>query len=225
MLLKTIFAVFLAVSIAQCQTPPGFEPSTSHNLGVKFSKKVAAHQGNKLDKAGTDFEAPFIMNVIVDNPIDTQTIPHLKFKSLNHDAENTYPFQTSTSPHHYIVFMIDLDVPQNDTTVPFLHWYQPDLSLDHKTGKLSIPKSSHLDKAEYYPPSPPPGPEHRYVEVLFVQPSNYKLPSEFEKYMDKESSARVGFDIKEFVKAAELKKPVAGNWFLVQEVDDENEEL
>ena len=43
--------------------------------------------------------------------------------------------------------------------------------------------------------------------------------------MDKESSARVGFDIREFVKAAELKKPVAGNWFLVQEVDDENEEL
>jgi phosphatidylethanolamine-binding protein len=159
------------------------------------------------------------------NSTDTQTIPHLKFTSLNHDAGNTYPFQKSTSSHHYIVFMIDLDVPQNDTTVPFLHWYQPDLSLDHKTGKLSIPKSSHLNKAEYYPPSPPPGPEHRYVEVLFVQPSHYKLPSEFERYMDKESSARVGFDIREFVKAAELKKPVAGNWFLVQEVDDENEEL
>ncbi|GAM44068.1 hypothetical protein TCE0_060f19392 [Talaromyces pinophilus] len=206
-MLKIIFAVFLAVGIAQCQTPPGFEPSTSHNLGVKFSKKIAAHQGNKLDKA------------------DTQTIPHLKFKSLNHDAGNTYPFQKSTSSHHYIVFMIDLDVPQNDTTVPFLHWYQPDLSLDHKTGKLSIPKSSHLNKAEYYPPSPPPGHEHRYVEVLFVQPSHYNLPSEFERYMDKESSARVGFDIREFVKAAELKKPVAGNWFLVQEVDDENEEL
>ncbi|EEA19351.1 hypothetical protein TMatcc_009485 [Talaromyces marneffei ATCC 18224] len=143
MFLKAIFAIFLAVGIGQCQTPPGFQPSTSHKLGVKFSKKIAAHQGNKLDKA------------------DTRTTPLLMVKSLNHDAKSAYLFQTSTFTSHYIIFMIDLDVPQNDTIVPFLHWYQPDLSLDHKTGKLSIPKSSHLAKAEYYPPSPPPGPEHR----------------------------------------------------------------
>lgn len=163
--------------------------------------------------------------LIIHYPEDTQTMPHLKVKSLVHDAKNQYSFQTDVSSHHYIVFMIDLDVPQNDTTVPFLHWYQPDLSLNHKTGKLSIPKSSHLAKAEYYPPSPPPGPAHRYVELLFDQPSHYQLPSEFEKYMDKKSSARVEFDIQHFMKAADLKKPIAGNWFLVQELDNENEEL
>lgn len=59
MLLKAIFAVFLAVGVAQCQTPPGFEPSTPHKLGVKFSKKIAAHQGNKLDKDGTNVGVPF----------------------------------------------------------------------------------------------------------------------------------------------------------------------
>lgn len=59
MLLKAIFAVFLAVGIAQCQTPPGFEPSTSHKLGVKFGKKAAAHQGNKLDKSGTNIGSQF----------------------------------------------------------------------------------------------------------------------------------------------------------------------
>ena len=89
--------------------------------------------------------------------------------------------------------MIDLDVPRNDTKVPFLHWYQPGLKVDRKTGKLHIPNSNHLDQAEYYPPSPPPGPEHRYVELL--------------------------------LKAADLKRPIAGNWFLVQETDEEDDEL
>ncbi|EED13619.1 conserved hypothetical protein [Talaromyces stipitatus ATCC 10500] len=207
MLLETILAVFLAVGIAHCQTPPGFEPSTSHKLGVKFSKKVAVHLGNKLDKD------------------DTQTIPHLKVKSLTDDAKNAYCLQTTIFSSHYMVFMIDLDVPQNDTTVPFLHWYQPDLNLDPKSGRLFLPKSSHLSNAEYYPPSPPPGPPHRYVELLFGQPPHYKLPSQFEKYLDKKSSARAGFDMKEFIKAANLKRPIAGNWFLVQKVEDENEEL
>ncbi|RAO73860.1 uncharacterized protein BHQ10_009872 [Talaromyces amestolkiae] len=207
MLLKPIFAVFLAVSIAQGQTPPGFEPSTSHKLGVKFGKKAAAHQGNKLDKS------------------DTQLVPHLTVKSLKHDAEFPHSMQQTMSDSRYIVFMVDLDVPQNDTKVPFLHWYQSDLKLHRRTGKLHIPNSNHLDKAEYYPPSPPPGPEHRYVELLFDQPRHYKMPSEFKKYMDKKSSTRVGFDIREFVKAADLKRPIAGNWFLVQETDEKDEEL
>lgn len=129
------------------------------------------------------------------------------------------------SNSRYIVFMIDLDVPRNDTKVPFLHWYQPGLKVDRKTGKLHIPNSNHLDQAEYYPPSPPPGPEHRYVELLFDQPQHYTMPSEFKKYLDKKPSTRVGFDIGEFVKAADLKRPIAGNWFLVQETDEEDDEL
>jgi phosphatidylethanolamine-binding protein len=121
--------------------------------------------------------------------------------------------------------MIDLDVPRNDTTVPFLHWYQPDYTLHTKTGKLSPPKSSKLPKAEYYGPSPPPGPEHRYVELLFNQPSGYEFPADFKKYLGKESSARVGFEIKDFVKAAKLEDPIAGNWFLVQQTEELREDL
>lgn len=158
--------------------------------------------------------------------LDTQTTPHLDIKSLVHRAIDLFqtpltPPSSFSSSQHYIVFMLDLDVPQkkNDTTstVPFLHWYQPDLALDTKTGKLHVPKSSKLAKADYISPSPPPGPEHRYVELLFDQPSDYRFPAEFEKYLAKESSARVGFEILDFVEAANLKKPVAGNWFLVQE--------
>jgi hypothetical protein len=65
MFLKAILAVFLAIGIAQCQTPPGFEPPTSHKLGVKFGKKIAAHEGNKLDKAGTSYGASLRLNMNV----------------------------------------------------------------------------------------------------------------------------------------------------------------
>lgn len=118
--------------------------------------------------------------------------------------------------------MIDIDVPQNESTVPFLHWYQPDLRLNHKSGKLSIPKSSPSAHARYYAPSPPPGSKHRYVELLFRQPASYKLPSEFEKYLGKNPSARVGFEIGELMKAAGLEPPIAGNWFLVSRADEDD---
>lgn len=52
MLMKTVLALFLALGVVQCQTPPGFEPSTGEKLGVKFAKNVEARNGNKLNKTG-----------------------------------------------------------------------------------------------------------------------------------------------------------------------------
>ncbi|OKL60677.1 hypothetical protein UA08_03957 [Talaromyces atroroseus] len=208
MLMRTILTLLLAAGIAHCQTPPGFEPSTENKLGVKFGNRVRADNGNKLEKA------------------DTQSIPRLDLKFLIDDVDSSFLFaETSTSSSHYIVFMIDLDVPRNGTTVPFLHWYQPNFGLNRKTGKLLPPKSSEPAKAEYVGPSPPPGPAHRYVELLFNQPFYYEFPEEFDRYLEKKSSARVGFEINDFVKAAKLQKPIAGNWFLVQETEDLREDL
>lgn len=131
--------------------------------------------------------------------------------------------------HHrakYLVLMIDLDVPRNDTTLPLLHWYQPDLIIkDKKSRVLSIPHSSKQQKAKYIAPSPPPGSPHRYVQVLFVQPDHYIFPREFEKYLGKKSEARLGFEIKEFIRAAKLDEPLAGNWFLVQTSEKDRDDL
>jgi citrate synthase len=122
--------------------------------------------------------------------------------------------------------MIDLDVPRNDTVLPLLHWYQPDLTIkDKKSRVLSVHHWSKQQRAKYIAPSPPPGSAHRYVQILFEQPGDFSFPREFEKYLDKKSEARLGFEIKEFINAAGLGEPVAGNWFLVQTSEKERDDL
>lgn len=126
----------------------------------------------------------------------------------------------------YLVLMIDLDVPRNDTTVPLLHWYQPDLIIKNKKSRvLSVQHLSKRQNAKYIAPSPPPGSPHRYVQVLFEQPDRYSFPPEFDKYLGKKSEARLGFEIKEFIRAAKLDEPVAGSWFLVQANEKERVDL
>jgi phosphatidylethanolamine-binding protein (PEBP) family uncharacterized protein len=122
--------------------------------------------------------------------------------------------------------MIDLDVPRNGTTLPLLHWYQPDLIIkDNKNRALSVQHFSKRQKAKYIAPSPPPGSPHRYVQVLFEQPGRYSFPPEFDKYLGKKSEARLGFEIKEFIRAAGLGEPVAGSWFLVHTSEKERDDL
>lgn len=110
--------------------------------------------------------------------------------------------------------MIDIDVERNGTKYPLLHWYQPDLILSDRTGRLSIKSDSNMPKAMYAGPAPPPGPAHHYVEVVFRQPERYELPADYEKFLESTIAARLGFDIEQFVKEAGLTEPVAGNWFL-----------
>jgi hypothetical protein len=81
----------------------------------------------------------------------------------------------------------------------------------------------------YLPPTPPPGPSHRYVLALFAQLPNYSFP--LSCYSDLASpvafatesggtayrvnvTARLGFDVNAFARAAGLQPvPVAGNYF------------
>jgi hypothetical protein len=149
--------------------------------------------------------------IILQKKLEANHKPHLDLKSV---AEIP-PFG-----HHrarYLVLMIDLDVPRNDTTVPLLHWYQPDFIIKDKSRALSVQHFSKRQKAKYIAPSPPPGDSaHRYVQILFEQPDRYIFPPGFDKYLGKNPEARMGFEIKEFIRAAGLGEPVAGNWFLVQ---------
>lgn len=79
-------------------------------------------------------------------------------------------------------------------------------------------------QAVYLGPGPPPGPPHRYVQLLFAQPAGYSFPACFNnivtpKGADPASSVdgRVGFDINQFLKAANIQtRPIAGNYFRAQ---------
>ncbi|KAH8804392.1 phosphatidylethanolamine-binding protein [Xylogone sp. PMI_703] len=194
MIFFSISVALLAAINVHCQTPPGFKPSTKLRLGVTFQHGVSVHPGHEL-----------YVN-------ETQSAPRLNLNSLltvRHLQTPIYHLSWK-----YMVFMIDMDVDRSGMKYPLLHWYQPDLVLNDQTHELSVASDSTLPKAMYAGPAPPPGPAHRYVEVLFVQPEEYKLPEEFEKYLGNTIAARLGFNIEQLVKEAGLGEPIAGNWFL-----------
>jgi hypothetical protein len=76
-------------------------------------------------------------------------------------------------------------------------------------------------QAPYFGPGPPPGPPHRYVQVLFAQPDNFTIPDCFANIITPpgvtDRSGRVGFDIDQFLRASGVRaRPLAGNYFRAQ---------
>ncbi|KAF2673758.1 PEBP-like protein [Microthyrium microscopicum] len=77
-------------------------------------------------------------------------------------------------------------------------------------------------QAVYFGPAPPPGPPHRYVQVLFAQPANFSVPACFQNIVAQpgatpDRTGRVGFDIAQFLRASRVNtRPLAGNFFLAQ---------
>lgn len=84
----------------------------------------------------------------------------------------------------------------------------------------TLPANSPDGQASYFGPGPPPGPPHRYVQVLFAQPKNFSIPTCYQDILtnpndpNKSKMMRLGFDIMGFLKAAKVNpRPLAGNYF------------
>jgi phosphatidylethanolamine-binding protein len=106
--------------------------------------------------------------------------------------------------------MIDSDVPRNGTRVQLLHWLVSGVTLGGDNSTLSIPSTA---EAEYRQPSPPVGDTpHAYTFILFPEPSNFSVPSQFNEVLQ----SRVFFNISDFAAAAGLSSPLAGNYIRVQ---------
>lgn len=80
-----------------------------------------------------------------------------------------------------------------------------------------------IGQADYLAPGPPPGPAHRYVEVLLAQPKNFSVPACFKNVLSTpgnptaNAQQRLGFDIKQFMAATGVRtRPIAGSFFLAQ---------
>ncbi len=110
--------------------------------------------------------------------------------------------------------MIDLDVPRNGGTT-LLHWLQTDFTLS--SSLVVTPSSANTSAgASYIGPNPPPGTPHRYVFWMFAQPEEFAIPESFSNVNPPASTTdRIGFNLTEFVAAAELDAPLAGNYFTV----------
>ncbi|PYH93969.1 PEBP-like protein, partial [Aspergillus ellipticus CBS 707.79] len=154
---------------------------------------------------------------------DTHPLPHLSTHGLSHTAT-------------YLLLFLDLDVVYGRDSTVILHWYQPDLlTLTHNPNPNQhplllpttpeddntylLPTPSPLQNASYIPPRPPSHTHHRYVYLLFDQPRTYTFPACFSHIFPPTPAARAGFDAAQFVAAAGLGPPVAGNWFFVVSED------
>lgn len=130
----------------------------------------------------------------------------------------------ASNSSRYIIFMIDVDVARNGTRVPLLHWLVPNVAIA-ANGSLSIPVPTNgsaggVPGAVYAQPSPPVGDiPHRYTQILFAQPASFVFPASF-SYVNPvnpaNATARVGFNITQFIQAAGLSAPLAANYISVQ---------
>jgi phosphatidylethanolamine-binding protein (PEBP) family uncharacterized protein len=149
----------------------------------------------------------------------------------------------------FMVFMIDTDVFQNNIQTTVLHWFQPDLVMQGNPAAMAaaspngvIPPNTPMTltvnatraitgeslpagpngQSAYFGPGPPPGPPHRYVQVLFAQPRNFSVPACFNNIVTQPGAqtdvqGRVGFDIAQFLRATNTNpRPIAGNYFRAQ---------
>ncbi|KGO76012.1 Major facilitator superfamily domain, general substrate transporter [Penicillium italicum] len=141
---------------------------------------------------------------------ETSTIPEISSMNLQCNKK-------------YIILFIDLDAILPGTRIQsvILHWYQPNLMIDctkPSPPSIIVPGKDSGDKnhpiASYIAPRAPPNTHHRYVYLLFEQPPAYQFPPCFSHVFPETVSARAGFDIREFVKAAGLDPPIAMNYFI-----------
>ena len=100
------------------------------------------------------------------------------------------------------------------------------LAVSSTSQSPASPNSNTNVQTSYLGPAPPPGPPHRYVQALFAQPSNFSVPACFQPVLTSggaarsssgNSTARLGFDITQFIAAAGLNPmPVAASFFRAQ---------
>ncbi|RDW71806.1 hypothetical protein BP5796_07840 [Coleophoma crateriformis] len=188
MYLQKLLPVVAILPSVWATTPDGFTPAAPVDLGVSFSDfGVTVTPGLLLPRAQT-ISAPTIT-----------------------------PPTGASSSSTYIVFIIDLDVPQNNTRVTIVHWIQPDMVIG-SAGTLVVAANASGSGTPYEQPNPPVGDiPHRYTEVLFTQPAGFSFPAAFASINPPATPRqRFGFSLPDFVSAAGLSAPLAGNYFRVQ---------
>ncbi|PLN83102.1 citrate synthase [Aspergillus taichungensis] len=147
---------------------------------------------------------------------------------------STYGLDPETK---YLLLFVDLDVIYGSLSTVVLHWYQPGMEASpiakpgpdrYRAPRIVLqppsPPPHHrgvlvntTSGAEYIAPQPPQGQNHhRYVYLLFRQPTTYTFPECFAHIFPPALDARVGFDVRQFVRVAGLDAPVAASYFFVE---------
>ncbi|KAI9874005.1 MAG: hypothetical protein M1830_010299, partial [Pleopsidium flavum] len=183
--------VTLLASTVLAQTPSNFTPSSSAKLDLRFGSNTTITPGQQIG-----------INVPAQQPsVGAET-------ALNGT---------------YILFIVDPDAPTptNASVSQYLHWLQPGLrfaSTRNTTANAFSPypatiNASATGTVPYVRPQPPPtSPAHRYIALLYAQPSNFSVPAAFQSFS---ATNRTKFNVSMFAAQARLGNVVAANYFLV----------
>ncbi|RFU25498.1 hypothetical protein B7463_g10828, partial [Scytalidium lignicola] len=186
-----IFFATLFAAMAGAQTAPGFPISVISNLGVLYAST------NKTVTPGI---------VLPQQDLANAPVFYLPSGALTNGT--------------YTMIMIDQDVLQNNARTTFLHWFQPNLVASPGGPLVVQPNAANASTAPgapYITPSPPAGSGfHNYNFVLFAQTQNFTVPALYASIDPPvDGSARIGFNITDFVAQSGLGSPVAANYMRV----------
>lgn len=120
--------------------------------------------------------------------------------------------KTATNPN--------LQIDPNATQPNFLHWLQTNLTANSSSpSNDKTLLTSHTPATDpYIKPQPPRGTgRHRYILLLFQQPTDFTIPAAFAKIVHpQQTTDRSAFNLTAFVNAAGLDAPVAANFFFAE---------
>jgi hypothetical protein len=118
----------------------------------------------------------------------------------------------------YMFVMLDLDVPPANGSTKrrtLLHCMNTGFKATGQqlSGATTLLASSEQGPARYIPPGPPPTDTvaHRYVQLLFQQPSDLSISTA--DFAD--TNNRFNFDVPSFMSENGVSAPVAANFFKV----------
>lgn len=180
---------------------------------------ILIRNGFILDQPSTcEVNSPswFIAPLPFDTSLDTGPLPEIGILGLDCNSR-------------YLIVSLDPDVvlPGTGIQTVILHWYQSNLTFkcigQGDSGVLKPGDNHDSNTAPYIPPQPPVGSHHRYLFLLFNQSRYYEFPACFEHIPPQTKDARSGFDIREFMLAAELDPPIAINYFFGQHTPSHEE--
>ncbi|KAI0720274.1 phosphatidylethanolamine-binding protein [Cerioporus squamosus] len=125
-------------------------------------------------------------------------------------TSNTTTFAQQT----FVLAMVDPDAPtpQNPTVAQIRHLLAPNITLNGSlaSGALLVNNSPAI--SDFQRPTPPAGSDpHRYILLLFAQPSNF---SSVVPGVVNSSTPISNFNISAFAEQLGLGSPLAGNFFL-----------
>ncbi|MCJ1293636.1 hypothetical protein MMC34_005191 [Xylographa carneopallida] len=183
--ISALVSVLAVVATANAQTPPGFSPSATAELGLSF--------GNSTISPGEQIG----INVPASAPIISTSSPlngEYLFALVDPDAES--PQNPNIS--QYLHFL------QPGLTFP---------SSSSAPATLYPATLNSAPIVPYTQPAPPSfSTAHRYIGLLFSQSSNFSVPANFKQY---NATYRMFFNITTFAAEAGLGAPVLANYFLV----------